>query len=133
MKHAAWLIGAVLAASLAACQAHLELQYTPDRYAKLRNIELLRTTPEREYELVATVEGTGGRHTATETMINAMIDEARKLGADALMPMDFGPREVLGQVMSRTGASAGLEQFVYVENGRTLARGRAIRWINATR
>lgn len=134
MKHATRLIGLMLFITLAACHAHLELQYTPDRYAKLRNIELLRTPPEREYELVANVEGAGGRHTATETMINAMIDEARKLGADALIPLDFGPRELTtGEAMSRTGASAGLERFVYVENGKTLTRARAIRWTDAVR
>ncbi len=133
MKIRGLLFGAMLVVSLAACQTHLELQYTPERYAKLRNIELILAPPEREYELVANVEGSGGRHTAPETMINAMIDEAHKLGADALLPPEFGHSAPSGQAMTRTGVSAGLGQFIYSENGRTVARGQAVRWANGAR
>jgi len=133
MKIAGPLFGAALVVSLAACQTHLELQYTPERYAKLRNVTLLLAPPEREYELVANVEGSGGRHTAPETMINAMIDEAHKLGADALMPLEFGHRGPTGQTLTRTGEPAGLEQFVYHENGRTFSRGQAVRWVDGAR
>ena len=103
---------------LSACQSHIELQYSPQEYAKLRNIELLTSPPERNYEVVSTVEGSGGRFTARETMINAMIDEARKAGADALIPMEF----------TRAGENIGLDLFAITENGRTITRGRAIRW-----
>lgn len=104
--------------ALTACQSHIELQYTPPEYAKLRNIELLTAPPERNYEVVSTVEGSGGRFTARETMINAMIDEARKVGADALIPMEF----------TRAGDNIGLDLFAITENGHTITRGRAIRW-----
>lgn len=105
--------------TLAACHAHPNLQYKPPGYAKLRNIDLLLVPPNREYELVAYVEGSGGRFTAPETMINAMIDEARKSGAQALIPLEFaeGPN-----------APKGIDQFLVTENQRTLAKGRAIRW-----
>jgi hypothetical protein len=109
-------VGTLLA--LAACHSHIELQYTPREYAKLRNIELLTSPPVRNYELVSTVEGSGGRLTARETMINAMIDEARKAGADALIPLEF----------SRADKATGLDLFAVTENGRTITRGRAIRW-----
>lgn len=103
---------------LTACHSHVELQYTPQQYARLRNIELLTSPPARNWELVSTVEGSGGRFTARETMINAMIDEARKVGADALIPMEF----------TRDDKATGLDLFVITENGRTVTRGRAIRW-----
>lgn len=103
---------------LSACHSHVELQYAPQQYAKLRNIELLTLPPVQNYELVSTVEGSGGRLTARETMINAMIDEARKAGADALIPMEF----------SRADKATGLDLFVFTENGRTVTRGRAVRW-----
>lgn len=110
-----------LAFALAGCQTHLEMQYTPEQYAKLRGIELLTTPPTRPYELVANVEGFGGRHTAKETMINGMIDEAHKLGARALIPMEFA--------VEGRGAIKGLDLFVYTENNRNVTRGRAIRWV----
>lgn len=103
---------------LGACRSHLELQYPPQEYARLRKIELLTTPPVRNYALVATVEGRGGRLTATDTMINAMIDEASKAGADALIPLEF----------ARSDQAQGLDLFVFSEHNRFLARGRAIRW-----
>jgi len=116
--------GLILA--VAGCQAHKEMQYTPEQYAKLRGIELITTPPTRPYELVANVEGFGGRLTAKETMINGMIDEAHKAGARALIPMEFSnERRNAGQAKPVTG----LELFVYTENNRSLTRGRAIRWL----
>lgn len=111
-----------IAFTLPACHAHLEMQYTPQQYAKLRGIELLTSPPARAYELVANVEGFGGRHTAKETMINSMIDAANKAGARALIPMEFSGE---GQAKSGTG----LELFVHVEKDRTITKGRAIRWV----
>jgi hypothetical protein len=105
---------------LAACHAHKDMQYTPEQYAKLRGIELITTPPTRPYELVAIVEGFGGRFTAKETMINSMIDTALKSGARALIPMEFADEG--------RGATKGLDLFVYTENNRTVTRGRAIRW-----
>ncbi len=106
--------------ALSACHAHIEMQYTPEQYARLRGIELLTTPPTRAYETVADVEGSGGRFTAKETMINAMIDAARKAGADALIPLEFsGPGNT----------AAGMEQFVFTGNNRTVTRGRAIKWV----
>jgi hypothetical protein len=110
---------ACLALGLAACQSHLELRYTPEEYAKLRGIELVTTPPTRPYELVANVEGSGGHFTSKNTMINAMIDEAQKAGARALIPMDFD---------AGRNAAKGLDLFVYTENNRTFTKGRAIRW-----
>lgn len=109
------------AITLAGCHAHQEMQYTPEQYAKLRGIELITTPPTRPYELVANVEGFGGRHTAKETMINGMIDEALKAGARALIPLEFAGEG--------RGAIKGLDLFVYTENNRTITKGRAIRWI----
>lgn len=111
------LTGSVLA--LSACQAHLDMRYTPERYARLRNIELLTSEPTRSYELIAEVKGYGGRHTATQTMINAIIDEAHKAGASALIPVENADR---GNTIK------GLDQFVFTEGDRTFTRGRAIRW-----
>lgn len=110
-----------LAFALAGCHAHKDMQYTPEQYAKLRGIELITTPPTRPYELVANVEGFGGRFTAKETMINGMIDEAHKLGARALIPMEFA--------VEGRGAIKGLDLFVYTENNRNVTRGRAIRWV----
>jgi hypothetical protein len=115
----ALIVLAWLTVGLAACHSHIELQYTPEQYAKYRGIELLTTPPTRPYELVANVEGSGGRFTTKETMINAMIDEAQKAGARALIPMDFSEGR---------NAAKGLELFVYTENNRTFTKGRAIRW-----
>jgi hypothetical protein len=107
--------------TLPACHAHIEMQYTPEQYARLRGIELVTTPPARPYEPVADVEGSGGRFTAKETMINAMIDAARKAGADALIPLEFA---------GQGSAAAGMEQFVFTENNRTVTRGRAIKWVS---
>ena len=106
---------------LSACHSHPEMQYTPQQYAKLRGIELLTSEPTRPYEVVANVQGTGGRHTAKETMINSMIDAAQRAGARALIPME---------APAKGGAkpAAGLDAFVYFENDRRLTKGRAIQW-----
>ena len=114
------LVGVALV--LGACQSHLELQYTPERYAKLRNIELLTQEPIRSYELVAEVKGYGGRHTATQTKINAIIDEAHKVGANALIPIENA---------DRGNTVRGLDVFVFTEDGKTITRGRAVRWVDA--
>lgn len=113
-----------VALALAACHAHPNLQYKPQGYAKLRNIELLVAPPNRSYEVVAYVEGFGGRFTARETMINALIDEARKAGAQALIPLTFA---------EGADAARGIDQYIVTENQRTLAKGRAIRWTDAHR
>lgn len=118
-KTVSLIVLAWLTLGLAACQ-HIELQYTPEQYAKLRGIELITTPPTRSYELVANVEGFGGRHTAKETMINSMIDAAQKSGARALIPMEFA-----GEGRNATN---GLDLFVFTENNRTVTKGRAIRW-----
>ncbi len=113
-----------LGVAVAGCHAHKEMQYTPQQYAELRGVELITTPPTREYELVATVEGFGGKFTATETMINGMIDQAHKSGARALIPMEFADE---GRNAGK--AVKGLELFVFTENDRTITRGRAIRWV----
>jgi len=105
------------------CHAHKEMQYSPEQYAKLRGIELITTPPTRPYELVATVEGFGGKFTAKETMINGMIDKALNTGARALIPMEFA-----GEGRNAGNSIKGLELFVYTENNRTVTKGRAIRW-----
>jgi len=120
------IVLAWLAFALAGCHAHKDMQYTPQQYAKLRGIELITTPPARPYELVATVEGFGGRFTAKETMINGMIDEAHKAGARALIPMEFADE---GRNVGKARPVTGLELFVHTENNRTLTRGRAIRWL----
>jgi hypothetical protein len=117
----AWLSVAVVG-----CHSHKEMQYSPEKYAKLRGIELITTSPTRPYELVATVEGFGGKFTAKETMINGMIDKAQASGARALIPMEFSGE---GHHAGQTKPVAGLELFVYTENGRTVTKGRAISWI----
>lgn len=117
----AWLVIA-----LSGCHAHKDMQYAPEEYAKLRGIELITTPPTRPYELVANVEGFGGRFTAKETMINGMIDEAHKVGARALIPMEFANE---GRNAGKARPVTGLELFVHTENHRTLTRGRAIRWL----
>lgn len=114
------LVMAGVVSSLVACHAHMDMQYTPQQYAKLRGIELLTSEPTRSYELVANVEGSGGKFTAKETMINAMIDSAQKLGARALIPLESAE--------SGNGAAKGLDAFVFVENNRIVTRGRAIVW-----
>ena len=108
---------------LAGCHAHKEMQYSPEQYAKLRGIELITTVPTRPYELVANVEGFGGRFTTAETMINGMIDETLKLGARALIPM-----ELAEEGRNAGKARPGLAVFVYTESNRTVTKGRAIRW-----
>lgn len=110
---------ACLSFILTACHSHIELQYTPEQYSRLRGIELVTTLPTLPYELVVNVEGSGGRFTTKETMINAMIDAAQKAGARALIPMDFD---------AGRNAAKGLDLFVYTENNRTFTKGRAIRW-----
>lgn len=108
---------------LAGCQAHTNLQYGPVKYARTRNVELLLSPPTRAWTLVVNVSSSGGRFTATETMVNAMVDEANKAGAQALIPLEFAGEG------SRAGkARTGIDQFVYTEDGRTITKGRAIRW-----
>ncbi len=104
-----------MAMPLASCQRHPEMRYQPEQYAKLRNVEILTTPPERAYQVVATVTGKGGKFTARETMLNAMIDEARKSGAEALIPLDF------------TGGK-GMDLFMRVEDGQVVTKGHAIKW-----
>ena len=112
--------------TLAACQSHPELRYTPQEYAKLRGIELLTTPPTRTFELVATVQGFGGQHTATSTMINSMIDESLAAGARAMIPLDFTGE---GRSPDQTKPSTGLDLFIYTENDRKVTKARAIRWV----
>jgi hypothetical protein len=108
--------------ALSACHSHLDMQYTPEQYAKLRGIELLTSPPARAYELVVNVEGFGGQFTAKETMINGMIDAAHKAGARALIPMEFAGE-------GRAKPVTGLDLFVHIEKDRTITKGRAIRWV----
>lgn len=111
--------------ALSACHSHIDLQYTPEQYAKLRGIELLTSVPARPYEVVVDVRGSGGRHTAKETMINAMIDAAQKAGARALIPLPVTQSEPnSGGKLAR-----GLDVFVHTENGRTVTKGQAIQWL----
>jgi hypothetical protein len=117
------LVLAWLSVSFVGCHAHKEMQYSPERYAKLRGIDLITTPPTRPYELVATVEGFGGKYTAKETMINGMIDQALKAGARALIPMEFA-----GEGRNAGNSVKGLDLFVFTENNRTVTKGRAIRW-----
>jgi hypothetical protein len=115
---------------LTACHKHLEMQYTPEQYAKLRGVEIITTPPTREYELVAVVEGFGGPFTAKETMINTMIDAANKAGARAVIPMEFAGE---GQRAAEAGQAkpvTGLDLFVVIEKNRTITKGRAIRWLS---
>ena len=112
-------------AALSACHSHIDLQYTPEQYAKLRGIELLTSVPTRPYEVVVDVRGTGGRHTAKETMINAMIDAAQKAGARALIPLPVTHAEP----SSGSKPARGLHVFVHTENGRTVTKGQAIQWL----
>lgn len=107
---------------LGACQSYPELRYTPERYAKYRNIELLTQQPPRSFAVIAEVKGYGGPHTATQTKINAIIDEARKAGADALIPVENADR---GNTVH------GLDVFVFTDDNQTIARGRAVRWTDA--
>lgn len=116
-----------IALTLAACQSHPEMRYTPEEYAKLRGIELVTTPPTRHYELVATVQGFGGRYTTTSTMINSMIDEAHKAGAFALIPMEFAGE---GRHADQAKPVSGLDLFVYSEGDHTVTKGRAIRWVD---
>lgn len=120
-RFAYWALPMIAALMLGACRSHPEMQHTPQQYAKLRGIELLTSEPTRSYEVVANVQGTGGRHTAKETMINSMIDAAQSVGARALIPME---------PPAKGGAKrpADLDAFVYFENNRRLTKGRAIRW-----
>lgn len=111
------ILFAGLTVALTACQSHMDMQYSPERYSRLREVQLLTSPPAQPWHLVANVESSGGRFTARDTMINAMIDTARKEGAQALIPLEF----------ERAGKS-GLDLFVYSENGRTITKARAIRW-----
>lgn len=119
-RSAYWTLPIVATLMLSACHSHPEMQHTPQQYAKLRGIELLTSEPTRPYEVVANVQGSGGRHTAKETMINSMIDAAQRAGARALIPMEA----------PKGGAkpATGLDAFVYFENDRRLTKGRAIQW-----
>jgi hypothetical protein len=126
-KHVARIVLMWVALTLAACQSHPELRYSPEEYAKLRGIELVTTEPTRHFELVATVQGFGGQHTSTNTMINSMIDEAHNSGAFALIPMDFTGE---GRHKGQTKPVTGLDLFVYSEGDHNVTKGRAIRWID---
>lgn len=108
---------------LVGCQTHTDLQYGPEKYARTRNVELVLTPPARAWQLVANVTSSGGRFTATETMVNAMIDETKKVGAQALIPLEFG-----GEGSRNGKVRTGIDQFTYTEDGSTITKGRAIRW-----
>lgn len=109
------ILTVLLATTLVSCQRHPEMRYQPQQYAKLRNVEILTTPPERSYRVIAIVTGKGRTFTARETMMNAMIDEARKAGAEALIPLDFT-------------AGKGLDLFMRVEDGQVVTKGQAIKW-----
>lgn len=116
-----WALPVITALLLGSCHSHPEMQHTPQQYAKLRGIELLTSEPTRPYEVVANVQGVGGRHTAKETMINSMIDAAQRAGARALIPMEASAKD-------GAKTATGLDAFVYFENNRRLTKGRAIQW-----
>lgn len=123
MKPSIRFVAMTVLLGLVGCQAHTNLQYGPEKYARTRNVEMVLTPPARAWQLVANVSSSGGRFTATETMVNAMIDEAKKAGADALMPLEFA-----GEGSRGGKARTGIDQFVYTEDGHTITKGRAIRW-----
>jgi len=119
LKHfLAPMLIAVVVAPLVACQSHPTLRYSPEEYSRLRKVEVLTTAPTRNYRVISVVTGMGGRHTAKETMMNAMIDEAHKLGADALIPLEF----------PASPPKHPVDAFVHTENGHTVTRGNAIKW-----
>lgn len=102
-----------------ACSVNPTLLHEPEEYAKLRGIEVVTREPTRPYEVLITTKASGGRHTVLSTMINAMIDDARKAGADALIPLEGA---------TERKNIKGLEVFSFVEEGRTVAWARAIKW-----
>lgn len=113
------MVGLSVVAVLAGCNINPTLLHTPEEYAALRGIELLTREPTRPYEVLLTTKATGGRHTAISTMLNAMIDDAKKANADALIP--------LAGAAERPNVS-GLDVFRYVEQGQSVTWGRAIKW-----
>ena len=88
----------------------------------MRGVEVITREPTRPYEVLITTKASGGRHTAINTMINAMIDDAKNAGADALIP--------LAGADERPNVT-GLDVFKHVEQDRPVAWGRAIKWKNA--
>lgn len=111
-----WL--AVVAISATGCSVDPTLLHTTEEYGKMRGVEVLTREPSWPYEVLITTKGTGGDYTATRTMINAMVDDAKKAGADALIP--------LAGAADRPNAT-GLDVFVYTEAGRTVTWGRAVK------
>lgn len=112
------IVVAALAATVMSCQRHPTLRYSPEEYARLRNVQIFLSEPTRNYRVIATVSGMGGRHTAKETMMNAMIDEAKSSGADALIPLAFPASKPLHFV----------DAFLHTEDGKTITKGNAIKW-----
>jgi hypothetical protein len=104
---------------LAACSVNPTLTHSPEEYAKLRGIEVLTREPTRPYEVLITTKASGGRHTAISTMINAMIDDAKQAGANALIPLEAA---------AERPNVTGLDVFVYPQDGRSVTWARAIKW-----
>jgi hypothetical protein len=121
-KLIAILIAVSAVAMLAGCGVNPTLLHEPDEYAKMQGVEVLTREPTRPYEVLITTKASGGRHTAISTMINAMIDDAKKEGADALIP--------LAGAAERPNVT-GLEVFSFIEQGHTVTWARAIKWKNS--
>jgi len=115
---APFVLIAIVVATQVSCSTHPTMRYSPEEYARLRNVQIFLTEPNRNYRVISIVTGMGGRHTARETMMNAMIDEAKNAGADALIPLEFPASKPLHFV----------DAFVHTEDGKTITKGNAIKW-----
>jgi hypothetical protein len=118
-RFAALCLACLMGFAASACSVNPTLTHSPEEYAKLRGIEVLTREPTRPYEVLITTKASGGRHTATSTMINAMIDDAKQAGADALIPLEAA---------AERPKVTGLDVFVYPQEGRTVTWARAIKW-----
>lgn len=118
-RFALLILLAVTAVGSFACSVNPTLLHQPEEYAKLRGIEVITREPTRPYEVLITTKASGGRHTTISTMINAMIDDAKKAGADALIPLEGA---------TERANVKGLEVFSYSEDGHEVTWARAIKW-----
>lgn len=118
-RFAAYCLAGLMGLAASACSVNPTLTHTPEEYAKLRGIEVLTREPTRPYEVLITTKASGGRHTAMSTMLNAMIDDAKQAGANALIPLE-GAAE-------RPNVT-GLNVFAYTQEGKQVTWARAIKW-----
>lgn len=120
MKHVRWLVAVLGLPGLIAC-SNIQASYVPLGDATLtpapddKPIPILKAPPDRPYQKLARLKVVAENPTDHRELLDALIEEGRKVGADAIMSVDdsHSQRMVMMQ-QGNPGQPAG-EFFIPME------------------